>query len=194
MISFKVSNVINLYAHTFVMSLRIGCYCASSVLIHKGLYQSVYNRSERSPILEWQLKYCRDYCTANRAAMASLFCNRTKMCLNIGKQSYSYSAPSSALVNGRISVHLSLIKGASGGGKSWTNRCWSTVGWKYASVVLIFDISNEGKSLTSFCWHRRKSLAGGSSIFMFFQFHSSLSFETFETVYKAPKLIVYLFY
>lgn len=49
--------------------------------------------------------------------MASLFCNRTKMCLNIGKQSYSYSAPSSALVNGRISVHLSLIKGASGGEK-----------------------------------------------------------------------------
>lgn len=40
MISFKVSNVINLYSHTFVMSLRIGCYCASSVLIHKGLYQS----------------------------------------------------------------------------------------------------------------------------------------------------------
>lgn len=49
--------------------------------------------------------------------MASLFCNRTKMCLNIGNQSYSYSAPSSALVNGRISVHLSLIKGASGGEK-----------------------------------------------------------------------------
>lgn len=39
------------------------------------------------------------------------------MCLNIGKQSYSYSAPSSALVNGRISVHLSLIKGASSGEK-----------------------------------------------------------------------------
>lgn len=47
--------------------------------------------------------------------MASFACSRTKMCLNIGKQSYSFSAPSSALVNGRISVHLSLIKGASGG-------------------------------------------------------------------------------
>lgn len=40
MISFEVSNVINLYLHTFVMSLRIEYYCASGVLIHKGLYQS----------------------------------------------------------------------------------------------------------------------------------------------------------